>query len=962
MNTKLPDWENPAVFQRNRLAPRSTFFMENPKTVDLNGRWRFHLAPMPSRVPEQFWRADYADANWGEIEVPGHWQMQGNGHPHYTNVDYPFPVDPPRIPTENPTGCYRHPFSVPKEWIGLDFILRFEGVDSAAYVWLNGEEVGYMQGSRLPSEFDVTALVHEGGNVIALQVMQWSDGSYLEDQDMWWLSGIFRDVTLSARPKNRILDVSAASDVRGLKGDATLTVRVETAAGASALVTLESEGAEIAQADGEREFKLAVKDPKRWSAEDPYLYNLRISVEGGESASLKFGFKSVEIVDCCYFVNGEHVLLKGVNRHEFDPDRGRALSRETMLQDVLLMKRHNVNAVRTSHYPPHPHFLDLCDEYGLYVIDECDVETHGFWRFKEKNPLDNDEWKDALVERMRQMVTRDRNHACVVMWSLGNESLFGKNHFDMADLARELGPGIPIHYEGDYHGELADVYSRMYSTHEYCETISRREEVVEGDDAATESLRAKPFLLCEYAHAMGCGPGGLADYWDIFYRSARHTGAFVWEWIDHGIRDKETGGFLYGGDFGDDPHDGNFVIDGLLFPDRTPSPGLIELKKVIEPVRISFPAEGRVEIQNHYDFIDLAHLSFTWEVASAGGCERTGILDAPTVGPRSSAVIKLPSPALPKLGEWLTVEVRLRSANRWAPANHLIAWGQLVGEKTGRAVKDEVASLKPWRVDVYTGALIGPSILESPRLEIWRASTDNDRGGWPTPQAELWKKANLHKMRHRFDGIETEGDVLVVHSRMGPPVFAHGLRVETRYAFQEDGSATVRINGSFEGDWTQTVPRIGLRFGLEKAVEGARWRGLGPGESYPDSRAAVQYGVWEASLDELETPYVFPQENGHRSDAEWIELMAEGRPALRIEPKGVIGFSLLRFAPEDLESARHRSELTPREGPILILDCAQNGLGTASCGPGVLEKYQLKPHDFEFEFVLRPLFSLWPPE
>ncbi len=978
MDIQLPDWENPSCFQRNRLRGRSTFALKAAQTLNLNGSWRFHLVEMPARVPQEFWKEDFDPLDWGEIEVPGHWQMQGHGHPHYTNVDYPFPLDPPRVPTENPTGCYRTEFDLPGDYLDRTLLLRFEGVDSAAIVWLNGQEVGYTQGSRLPAEFDVTPLARPGRNLLAVQVMQWSDGSYLEDQDMWWLSGIFRDVTLEARPKPRLVDIYAHSNVKGMTGDAVLTVEVECDGEGEVAATLYGQaGQDLGHSQtpvqsGKALLEIPVQNPARWTAESPAIYRLEVSLKSGtetiEAASVAIGFKSIEIVDACFLVNGRHVKLKGVNRHEFDPDHGRTLSRETMLQDVLLMKRHNINAVRTSHYPPHPHFLDLCDEYGLYVIDECDLETHGFWREPDKDPLRVPVWRDAVVERMEQMVRRDRNHPSIIMWSLGNECLLGQNHFAMRERALELTPNIPIHYERDPHCEVTDIFSRMYSTHDFCETISRREETSEGGEEDTRRMRSKPFLLCEYAHAMGCGPGGIADHWEIFYGSDRHMGAFVWEWIDHGIRVKLPSGedaFYYGGDFGDEPHDGNFVIDGLLFPDRTPSPALLELKKVLEPVQIEFTGDGtEVKITNRYGFAGLENVAFSWTRNSRDGIVAQGSLPALGIAPRQTDETKLPNEALPGEGEWLTVEAKLRTDTPWAEAGHLLSWGQFV-KKAARTpklqkpggIQAEGRFLKSgdWQIDTTTGILTGPGILEGPRLQLWRATTDNDRGG--ERESERWKQARLDKLLVRFDGLSleetSEHSKVRVASRLAPAIYAHGIRVMTTYSFLEDGSVRIEVEGEFEGKWPETIPRLGVRLLVDKGLDSARWQGLGPGESYPDSKAGAQYGLWQASLKELETPYIYPQENGHRSCCEWISLNSDNA-ALRIEALQGIGFSLQKNTPEELEIAKHRHVLAPRNDLVLILDHAQHGLGSASCGPGVLSKYQLHPGPFDFEFLLRP--------
>ncbi len=604
--------------------------------------------------------------------MPSHWQLHGYGAPAYTNVVYPFPVDPPHVPTENPTGDYRVGFRLPEGWDAERTVLRFEGADSSLQVWLNGRELGSSTGSRLPVEFDATAALAAGGpdHLLAARVRQWSAASYLEDQDMWWLSGIFREVRLLARPAGAIGDwfVHAGYDHRTGAG----TLRVD--ADVPARLSVPELGVEAAAGET---VQLPAVEP--WSAESPRLYDGQLAGDG-ERVALRIGFRTVAVEDGVLTVNGRPVLFRGVNRHEFHPDLGRAVPEEVMLADVLLMKRHNLNAVRTSHYPPHPRFLELCDAYGLYVVDECDLETHGFepvgWR---GNPADDPRWRDALVDRMRRTVERDKNRPSVVMWSLGNECGSGRNLAAMAAWARERDPSRPLHYEGDRSCADVDVYSRMYPAHDEVDQIGRRQEPPLDDPGLDARRRAMPFVLCEYGHAMGNGPGGLWEYQELFERHPRCAGGFVWEWIDHGLRTRTADGaefFAYGGDFGEPVHDGNFVADGLLFPDRTPSPGLAELKKVVEPVRITEDPGGGIRVTNLHEVLDLSHLTFEWSLEAEGVAVASGQLEVPEVGPGEAATIA--PPALPPTdGEsWVTVRALLATDQPWAEAGHEIAWGQ----------------------------------------------------------------------------------------------------------------------------------------------------------------------------------------------------------------------------------------------------------------------------------------------
>ncbi|WP_276320690.1 glycoside hydrolase family 2 TIM barrel-domain containing protein, partial [Phytoactinopolyspora endophytica] len=672
------------------LPPRSVYVSDAP-SLSLNGEWRFHLVPTVARGTAGFWEPGFDDSAWKNLPVPSHWQLHGYGAPAYTNVVYPFPIDPPTPPEENPTGEYRYVFTTPDTWEADDgasatsagarrFVLRFDGVDSFFTAWLNGVELGFSTGSRLPTEFDVTSTLRVGGeNVLAVRVHQWSAASYLEDQDMWWLSGIFRDVTLSARPVGAVEDVSVHADFDHVSGEGRL--RVEAVAGVLDHVddvvdgtavdphsvdphsagpltsgrtvpvhTTPVEGARVVVPelgiDAPAGEEVVVDGVEPWTAESPRLYDAEL-VTPAERIRLRIGFRRVVIEDGVLKVNGHRVLFRGVNRHEFHPDRGRALTEQDMLDDVLLMKRHNINAVRTSHYPPHPRFLDLCDEYGLYVIDECDIETHGFcfdgW---QDNPSDDARWRDAYLDRMRRMVERDKNHPSIVMWSLGNESHAGENLMAMYAWAKEQDPSRPVHYERDFTAACSDVYSRMYTSHAEVDEIGRREEKPLDDDALDDARRAKPFILCEYAHAMGNGPGGLAEYQELFEKYERCQGGFVWEWIDHGIRTHDQSGqefFGYGGDFGEELHDGNFIADGLVFPDRTPSPGLIEFKKVIEPLRIEIETPGaagngvRVQVRNLQDFEDTSAFAFSWILEEDGIEVASGGLDVPILDAGGSA-------------------------------------------------------------------------------------------------------------------------------------------------------------------------------------------------------------------------------------------------------------------------------------------------------------------------------------
>ncbi|MFD0318041.1 glycoside hydrolase family 2 TIM barrel-domain containing protein [Streptomyces flavalbus] len=931
------------------LPPRAWYRASDAKSLLLNGDWRFRLSPTADAEDDAFAAPGYDAGGWAEVTVPGHWVLQGDdgafGSPVYTNHLYPFPVDPPHVPTENPTGDHLRHFDLPADWpADGDAVLRFDGVESCARVWLNGTEVGTFKGSRLPHEFAVGALLRPTGNVLAVRVHQWSAGSYLEDQDQWWLPGIFRDVTLLHRPERAAGDffVHAAYDHR--TGEGTLRVDSEV----PGRVTVPGLGLDLATGE------TATVPVEPWTAETPTLYDAVLATPG-ERVPLRVGFRTVAVEDGLLKVNGRPLLFRGVNRHEWHPERGRALDLETMRQDVLLMKRHNVNAVRTSHYPPHPAFLDLCDEYGLWVIDECDLETHGFvehdWR---DNPVDDDRWTPALLDRAARMVERDKNHPSVVMWSLGNEAGTGRGLTAMAEWIHARDTSRLVHYEGDATCRDTDVYSRMYPFHEETELIGR------GLDGGTHKRRGLPLILCEYGHAMGNGPGGLADYQRLFERYDRLQGGFVWEWIDHGVRHPGLG-YAYGGDFGEELHDGNFVCDGLLFPDRTPSPGLLEYRKVIEPVRIEGGGDGSVRVTNGHDFADLSALAFTWSYEVDGETAATGTLALPPLAPGESAEVKLPEPPDAPAGRetlW-TVRAVLAEDTPWAPKDHVVAWTQLPRTPhpaptltpTARPAPaaDDRIHLGPATFDARTGALLTLSGTEltGPRLDVWRAPTDNDEGAPWQPDARygtLWRELGLHRMRHRLDGVRLTDDALTVHTRVAPAAADVGLR--TTYRWEADGERlrlTVAVTP--EGHWTLPLPRLGVRLALPE-VDRVRWYGGGPGEAYPDTRSASRLSRWESSVDGLQTPYVRPQENGARADVRWVEL-----GGLRIEGDPAFWFTARRWTTEHLDAAAHLTDLAPGDRVWVNLDHAQHGIGSQSCGPGVLPRYELRAAPAEFSFV-----------
>jgi len=980
--------------------------------VQLGGKWAFRFSPTLQYESDGFEQVQFDDAEWDRLEVPSHWQLRGYGQPAYLNIPYPIPVDPPFVPDENQTGDYRRTFDLPPSWAGAAAVLRFEGVDSCARVWLNGVELGVTRGSRLPVEFDASAALVPGRNVLAVRVHQYSSGTYLEDQDMWRMSGIFRDVVLLARPTSGIRDVFVNADYDPATGGGRLSLEVD--AQGPVTVSIPELGLSDEPVGGPFEFARV----RPWSAEDPYCYGATIA-SGDERVRLRVGFRTVAITDQGVLtVNGERIVLRGVSRHEFDPDRGRALTRETMRRDVELMKQHNINAVRTSHYPPHPYFLDLCDELGLWVVLECDLETHGFeytdatrW---ERNPSADPRWRAAYLDRIERTVERDKNHPSVIIWSLGNEAGDGENLEAMATWVRERDSSRPVHYEGDRMARYVDIYGEMYRTPATVARIGRGElkpgecfyPAAEGEgDPADDRRNRMPFVLTEFGHAMGNGPGGLTEYAELFWHYPRVQGGFIWEWIDQGLRTRDAVGrefFGYGGDFGEDLHDGNYICDGLLFPDRVPSPGLVEYRKVIEPVRIGPGAEpGVIEIENRYDFLRLDHLRLSWSLSHDGEPVASGPLAVPDLAPGQRAEVALPEwivPATPDTGErWLMVRAELAEKRPWAEEGHLVAWNQfqlpaiqqpVTTRLSGPHVPAEFSggqiTLGQARFDARTGTLVGfgDRPITGPRLGLWRAPTDNDRA-WGQRDADYWSARGLHRLRHRTVSIEVADAALTVVVRSAAAALSCGYL--TTYQWRSDGERLhLRVATEPVGYWPQredtfdeamvdadlppqdyaelvrrnkapSLGRVGLDWVLPADWTRVRWFGAGPTEAYPDSRRAAYIGRFEASVQELQTPYVRPQDNGNRAEVRWAEVTDSAGAGVRIEGEPLFNFAARPWSDRQLAAARHQSDLEPEGSIFLRTDHVVQGVGSAAVGPGVLPQYRLEVRPAEFALTLAPL-------
>lgn len=989
-----------------RVPARSSLRSDAP-AVSLNGNWRFRYSDTTLGLDEAIVDPDFDDASWDSIPVPAHWVLHGDGaygRPIYTNVQYPFPIDAPRVPDENPTGDYRRSFDLPAGWDAERTLLRFDGVESVYRVWLNGSEVGAGKGSRLVQEFDVTDLVRPAGNVLVVRVHQWSIGSYLEDQDQWWLPGIFRDVTVLGRPAGGIDDVWLNADYDHTTGSGRLAVEV-VADPTSFPVTLcvPELGLEVVWESPGSVAAIPIEAVDPWSAESPRLYDATVSSRS-ETISQRIGFRTVRVVGDAFTVNGRRVVFRGVNRHETHPERGRVFDERHARADLELMKQHNVNAIRTSHYPPHPRLLDLADEYGFWVIDECDLETHGYVSLDwAGNPSDDARFEAQYLDRIERTVERDKNHPSIVMWSLGNESGTGRNLAAMSRWVHQRDPRRPVHYEGDYTGQYTDVYSRMYPNLQETESIAA--DAVPGqllgcNPAEAARQRSKPFLLCEYGHAMGNGPGALAEYDALFDAYPRLHGGFIWEWRDHGLLTRtpedHTPFYGYGGDFGEAVHDGNFVMDGLVLSDGTPTPGLAEFKAVSAPVLFTF--DGRtVAVRNRYHAISTQHLVFEWSLEKAGHRVVAGRLSIPPVPAGSSATIALPDEAFPASSAdpatecWLTVRAVLADHTPWAPAGYVVAAAQSdvtpasgfppsSPDQSGRGAALGPASAVPAgdhdngpvpeepqrtvtlgiaEFDRLTGQLVrlGDLLVGGPWLELWRAPTDNDRGsgfpsyvradprltfghGEPGPSsAERWLQEGLDRLVHRIDQVEVSTGSLRTRVRVSAANSGESVELTSRWTPTDTG-IQLRVDVVPSPGWRTTWPRTGIRFALPAEVSHASWFGTGPAESYPDSCAAALVGRFHAAVDDLAVRYARPQETGHRSGLRELVLtdLHDRGLTLRTHPDvsgSRPGFTLSRWTPQQMAAAHHH-ELPPSDRLHLFIDAAQHGLGSRACGLDVL--------------------------
>ena len=972
--------------------------------LSLNGEWKFRWSPVARGLDDAAADPDFDDSAWDTISVPSHWVLPGTsavaaegkyGRPIYTNIRYPFPIDPPHVPDENPTGDHRRSFELP-DWTSERILLRFDGVESVYRVWLNGLEIGVGKGSRLVQEFDITEVARPGTNLIMVRVHQWSSMSYLEDQDQWWLPGLFRDVTLLSRPSGSVDDLWLRS---AYAADGTGSIDPEIIASERAFpveIQIPELGVRQRFLDPTDVGAFTVGQVEPWSAERPRRYEAHVS-SAGESLSLWLGFRRVDIDGDILRVNGTQLIFRGVNRHETHPVRGRIFDEPYARADMIMMKQAGVNAIRTSHYPPHPRVLDLADELGFWVIEECDYETHGFevcdWH---GNPSDEPRWAEACLDRMERTVERDKNHPSVIIWSLGNEAGTGQNLARMADWVRRRDPGRPVHYEGDHTCAYTDIYSRMYPNYLETEAIGAERGFIfyldSPDDA--DRVRGKPFLMCEYVHAMGNGPGGMTIYDELTERYPRLHGGFVWEWRDHGLLTRTANGiefYGYGGDFGEVLHDGNFVMDGMVLPNGTPTPSLAEFARVNQP--ILFDLDGALlTIRNRYHTLSTEHLRFVAVTAVDGHPVAEATIRVPPIPAGERRIVTLPDDLVkPGDGEsWLMVRAELAEATPWADRGHEVALGQF-GLATPEAISifptwptppalqpdEPVITLGSAQFDALTGRLLRLYGLDvdGPRLELWRAPTDNDRSsfrgsfelaspeethgeGAPGPSSDQrWRDRGLDRLVHRLDHILQDHDQLLVGVRVSAA--GDNLFVDVTYHWWLADGLALLVKVEPSPGWDCTWPRVGVRFDLPRELRHASWFGTGPNESYPDTRQAARVGRFTADIDELNVAYSRPQETGHRSELRELVISDAQAPRLAVttwpnREQHRPGFTLTGYTPQQLDRARHPYELGASDRVYLFLDDAVHGIGSRACGVDVLPEHALWPGERQFGVKFQP--------
>lgn len=1041
----IHDWENHHVLQVNREPARAAFIAYGEKQGDrvlsLNGMWRFRWTPVPEERIGDFFREDYDDSRWTTFPVPANWEVNGYGTPIYVSAGYPFRINPPKVTSKpkekyttykerNPVGQYRSTFTLPVGWDkqGQTF-LRFDGVISAFYVWVNGQKVGYSQGSMEPSEFNVTPYVRAGENQIAVEVYRYSDGSYLEDQDFWRMSGIHRDITLFHTENIRIndftvrtladkdykdftleidpeLNVYGEQTGKGYKICAELiddTVVCRLDVDAIPVLDLEHKAAVMNEWFPQRgprkmgRMKAVVHSPRLWTAETPELYTLLLSLKDStgrivEQIHQRIGFRSVEIANGRLLVNGQPVRFRGVNRHEHDPRLGRVMTEERMLQDILLMKQANINAVRTSHYPNHPRWYELCDSLGLYVMDEADIEEHGLRGILASNP----DWHAAFLDRAVRMAERDKNHPCVVMWSMGNESGYGPNFAAISAWLHDFDPTRPVHYEGAQgvdgqpDPKTVDVISRFYTRvqQEYLNPgIAEGVDAERAENARWERLLSiaqrtdddRPVLTSEYAHCMGNALGNFKDYWDEIYSHPRMLGGFIWDWVDQGIYKTFPDGrtmVAYGGDFGDQPNLKAFCLNGVVRSDRETTPKYWEVKKVYQPVLLKLENDKLMAVnRNHHT--DLGQYRCLWMLSIDGKIKKQGELALPEIAPGDSASVALPaslrSSWKPESDVRLCFSLILKEDALWAKAGYEVASEQFclqeatlpdttlinrgtlqVREENGQlCIKGKDFNMS-WRIEDGSMSLLQygsqrilyPSSAFSviPEVQAFRAPTDNDKsfGNW---LAKDWINHRLDSPEQAYSPLtweqQADGSVLI-HTKSVYTYLSGSVITDLTYVVLSDGTIDLQAIFTPEGNLPE-LPRLGIALPIDPALKNFTWYGRGPWENYPDRKTSCDIGLWSADVSEQYTHYPRPQESGNKEEVRYLTLTnVKGNGVKIMAVEKTFSASALHYTVKDLYNTTHDCDLKERPEVILNLDAAVLGLGNSSCGPGVLKKYAIK--------------------
>ncbi len=997
-------WENFNVTNENKMKPRSYFFsydnLKNARSFNrgrssnfllLGGKWNFKFYENPKMVPEEFYSV--LQDSYSKINVPNMWQFEGHGNLQYTDEGFPFPIDIPYVPTDNPTGAYQRTFNLSEAWEEKQIIVKFDGVETYFEVYINGNYVGFNKGSRLSSEFDITKFSKIGENLISVKVLQWADSTYIEDQDMWWTAGIFRDVYVMGKEKVHVYDYKIITelDENYINAKLNFDIYLENLNIKSSKIklkyTLYDKESIIFQGEKNEtelsknlDIKLSqkVENPKKWTAETPYLYDFILEVldENDKIIEIipqKIGFRDIKIKDGIFYVNNEYVMLHGVNRHDNDHISGRAINIERAEKDIILMKQHNINSVRTAHYPNDPRFYELCDRYGLYVIAETDVETHGFANIGNLSFITDDiKWRDVFVERIERHIEAQKNHPSIIIWSLGNESGYGINIKEMCKRAKELDDTRLIHYEEDRDAEVVDIVSTMYSR-------------VQMMNCFGEYPMNKPRIICEYAHAMGNGPGGLQEYQNVFYKYPSIQGHFIWEWCDHGILEHNSKGeevYKYGGDYGDYPNNYNFCMDGLIFSDQKPSNGLKEYKQVISPIKINKINNNTYEVQNKYWHKNMDEISIHTEIMRDGIVISEKIYKFENVFPNEKREILLSYDESIRGEYFVNFKVILDKKTLFSEANHEIGVYQYkltdkniikkhldnknavslkINEKnnilkiTGYNFFMEFSNLNgklsSWNVD-------GEEMIKNtPKINLFKPMIDNHKQEYNA----LWFPNHLQILQEQFRDMKviekSEEIVIEVKTLIAPPVYNFGMRCLYRYTINKNGQLNIQLSGEKYGEYNDIIPKIGFELGLNKDLQNISYYGRGPEENYQDSKSANIIGIYKTTVDKMFVNYPFPQDNGNRQDIRWCSLKNHFGKGLYISAKDSFNFSTWNYTKENIHSAQHTDELKKEDFITLNIDYKIMGLGSNSWGSEVLDTFRVYMDKFNYEFTMFPFNS-----